>query len=267
MAYAITEYEFWGNPKVREAGKDAVLMYLAGNSYCNQFMTDGLITFAAISTIATLAFQRNPDKSIKSLVDNRLWVEVDGGYRVHDYLKHNKSKEQIEDLINKKSAAGKAGAVSRAQAPARTPEPTPVEQVLNIEHLLPSNSISISKDLKQLQQQPAANVFSVYESEIGVLTGIVRDQLVSAVEDYGADWVIEAIKEAATNNVRKWNYVTAVLKSWKQNGFKVDGRSKRNNSNNGRKLKAPDMGGYEVDHTSEVVIVDNGEAFDGDLQF
>jgi len=277
MAYAITEYEFWGNPKVREAGKDAVLMYLAGNSYCNQFMTDGLIILAAIPTVANLAFQRNPDKAIKALVDNRLWIKVKNGYQVHDYLKHNKSKAQIEDLINKKSAAGRASAKSRVQTPEPTLEPTPVgtpvEQVLNVEHLSPSISYSISntKDLKKppppldAHDDLVDSVVKTYEQEIGKLTPAVIDDILAVIEDYPLEWFEEAFKEASRNNKPNWRYALAILKRWKIDGYKVDTRTKR--ANNGRKPKVPDMGGYEVDHTSEVVIVDNGEAFDGELQF
>ena len=111
----------------------------------------------------------------------------------------------------------------------------------------------------------AAEVFKAYESEIGLLTNYVREEVLDAIERYPRDWIIEAIKEASKNNARKWSYVLAVLKSWQTNGYKMDVRSKR--ANNWRKPKAPDMGGYEVDHTSEVVIVDNGEAFDGELQY
>ena len=116
MAYAINEYNFWSNPKVREAGKDAALMYLAGNSYCNEFMTDGLIVFTAVSVIANLAFQTNPEKAIKALVDNHLWIKVANGYKVHDYLKYNKSKAEIEDLKKRCSTAGKASAKARTSS-------------------------------------------------------------------------------------------------------------------------------------------------------
>lgn len=243
MAYAITEYEFWGNPKVREAGKDAVLMYLAGNSYCNQFMTDGLITLAAIPTVANLAFQKNPDKAIKALVDNRLWIKARNGYQVHDYLKHNKSKLQIEDLMKKRSTAGKASARSRVP----TDEPTDVdtsvatsvEQVLSVEHLSPSISISnsITNDLKQLTtQQRGENVYAVYEDTFGTLTEFTGNLIKQAVEDTQEEWVIEAIHEADLQNVRKWSYVQEILKNWQKNGYKVDTRQKQPaRGNNGAK--------------------------------
>jgi len=175
MAYAITEYEFWGNPKVREAGKDAVLMYLAGNSYCNQFMTDGLITFASVATVANLAFQRNPDKAIKALIDNRLWIKDRKGYQVNDYLKYNKSKAQIEDLMSKRSSAGKAGAKARVS----TPEPIIDEaseqasEQANAEHL--SGSISISYSNTNSNDSKDKNNDSLWISFSGAfreLTGI-----------------------------------------------------------------------------------------------
>ncbi len=113
MAYASVEYEFWCNPKIRAAGKDAALLYIAANGYCNQFMTDGFILDESIDAIAALAFQRNPNKAVDALVENGLWHRVNGGYEVHDYLKYNKSKAQIESLSEKRSNAGKAGADMR----------------------------------------------------------------------------------------------------------------------------------------------------------
>lgn len=220
MAYAITEYEFWGNPKVREAGKDAVLLYLAGNSYCNQFMTDGLITFAVIPTIANLAFLRNPEKAIRSLVDNRLWFEVIIGYQVHDYLKHNKSKAQIEDLINKRSYAGKAKTKPHELSNDVSSDATPVEQV--IEQMPPSISYSISKDKRDVVVgSERGEVFKVYENEIGILTPFISDSIQAAERDYPDGWVIEAIHEAAINNGKSWKYIGAILQNWKQNGFKA----------------------------------------------
>lgn len=171
MAYAITEYEFWSNPKVREAGKDAVLMYLAGNSYCNQFMTDGLITFAVIPTVANLAFQKSPNKAIESLVNSKLWIKKTNGYQVHDYLKHNKSKAEIEDLMNKRSKAGKAGAKSRVTTNDKANEQASDEA--NAEHLLGSISISNSNtNSKDLKDDSNDSLWIIFSSVFQELTGI-----------------------------------------------------------------------------------------------
>ena len=171
MAYAITEYEFWSNPKVREAGKDAVLMYLAGNSYCNQFMTDGLITFAVIPTVANLAFQKSPNKAIDSLVSSKLWIKKTNGYQVHDYLKHNKSKAEIEDLMNKRSKAGKAGAKSRVSTPESTSDEA--NEQANDEHLLGSISISNSNsNSKDLKDDSNDSLWILFSDVFQTLTGI-----------------------------------------------------------------------------------------------
>jgi DnaD/phage-associated family protein len=74
-----------------------------------------------------------------------------------------------------------------------------------------------------------AKVFQAYEQEIGVLTAFVREEVLDAIERYPHDWIIEAIKEAAKNNARKWSYARAILESWKVNGYKTDVRSKKQN--------------------------------------
>lgn len=242
MAYAITEYEFWGNPKVREAGKDAVLMYLAGNSYCNQFMTDGLITFAAIPIVANLAFQRDPEKAIKALVDNRLWIKDRKGYQVNDYLKYNKSKAQIEDLMNKRSTAGKASARSRVTTNDPTSVGTSVEQTLEQVSGSISYSISSANNLKDPPPQLDAHdnelvdaIAKTYEQEIGKLTPAVTEAILAVIDDYPLEWFVEAFREAARNNKPSWSYALAILKRWKVDGYKVDTRatSTRKGSNNG----------------------------------
>ena len=74
-----------------------------------------------------------------------------------------------------------------------------------------------------------AKVFKAYEQEIGMLTAFTREEVLDAMEHYPHDWIIEAIKEAAKNNVRKWSYARAILESWKVNGYKTDVRSKKQN--------------------------------------
>mgnify|MGYP000961113914 CR=1 FL=1 len=119
MAYTNTDYSFWTNPKVRAAGKDAAFLYIAGNGFCNEYLTDGFISDTDIETVAFNAFQRQPKKAVESLVRAGLWDRVPGGYQIHDYLDYNKSKQEIEELRSKKSYAGKKSGQARAQASAQ----------------------------------------------------------------------------------------------------------------------------------------------------
>jgi DnaD/phage-associated family protein len=63
-----------------------------------------------------------------------------------------------------------------------------------------------------------ASVVAAYEDNIGLVTQMIRDELIDAVDEYPPDWIPDAIRIAVTQNVRKWKYVLAVLENWKKNG-------------------------------------------------
>jgi DnaD/phage-associated family protein len=62
------------------------------------------------------------------------------------------------------------------------------------------------------------NLFKLYEDNIGPLTPMVADLLQEDAREFPADWFEDAIKEALNHNARKWSYVRAILKNWKENG-------------------------------------------------
>ena len=127
MAYTNTDYSFWTNPKIRSAGRDAAFLYIAGNGFCNEYLTDGFISDTDIETVAFNAFQRQPKKAVESLVRAGLWDRVPGGYMIHDYLDYNKSKQEIEELRSKKTYAGKKGGRASAQARAEADDTAPAQ--------------------------------------------------------------------------------------------------------------------------------------------
>lgn len=69
-------------------------------------------------------------------------------------------------------------------------------------------------------EKPAGwdEVVSAYESNIGMFTAMTSDMVTESINDYGSVQVVDAIKEAVKNNVRKWSYVEGILKRWKANG-------------------------------------------------
>jgi DnaD/phage-associated family protein len=69
------------------------------------------------------------------------------------------------------------------------------------------------------------NIFLLYEDNIGPLTPIMADRLTQAELDYPEEWIADAIREAVENNARKWNYVEAVLKAWRDEGRAGESRS------------------------------------------
>ena len=63
------------------------------------------------------------------------------------------------------------------------------------------------------------NVFALYESNIGMLSPMIADELKAAEELYPTDWIEDAFREAALQNVRNWRYIARILERWE-----IDGR-------------------------------------------
>jgi DnaD/phage-associated family protein len=65
---------------------------------------------------------------------------------------------------------------------------------------------------------PIANVYTLYEANIGLLTPMVAEQLRDAEETYPLEWLEAAIRQAAERNVRSWRYVSVILERWANEG-------------------------------------------------
>ncbi len=62
------------------------------------------------------------------------------------------------------------------------------------------------------------NIFRLYEENIGPLTPMISDLLRDAEKSYPAAWIEEAVQIAVENNIRRWRYIEAILRSWKEEG-------------------------------------------------
>jgi len=69
------------------------------------------------------------------------------------------------------------------------------------------------------------NVFELYESNIGMLTPMIAEDLKEAEDIYPAEWIEQAIKEAVSLNIRKWRYIASILERWAAEG-KDDGKTR-----------------------------------------
>jgi DNA replication protein len=65
---------------------------------------------------------------------------------------------------------------------------------------------------------PTPNIFGLYENNIGELTPIIAEQLTAAETEYPADWINDAIREAADLNKRSWRYIQRILENWQAEG-------------------------------------------------
>lgn len=88
---------------------------------------------------------------------------------------------------------------------------------------------SASKQVRAEQANVAErpNIFVLYEKNIGMLTPMISEELKEAEEQYPAEWIAEAFKEAVTRNARNWKYVNAILKRWKAEGRQDDPKKRK----------------------------------------
>lgn len=55
------------------------------------------------------------------------------------------------------------------------------------------------------------NIFTLYEQTIGLLSPLLADELRDAEESFPPEWIAEAFRQAARQNVRSWAYVHKIL--------------------------------------------------------
>lgn len=63
-----------------------------------------------------------------------------------------------------------------------------------------------------------ANVFRLWEQNMGALTPMISEELRDMAESYPAAWIEDAIRVAVKNNVRRLKYVLAVLERMRTEG-------------------------------------------------
>lgn len=89
---------------------------------------------------------------------------------------------------------------------------------IRIEPPTTSPKEKINEKKKESDGGGLSAVVAKYEQEIGSLTLHMREQIISALDEFGAKEVVEAINIAAESNVRTWKYVGGVLKRRRANG-------------------------------------------------
>lgn len=83
------------------------------------------------------------------------------------------------------------------------------------------------------------NIFRLYEQNIGLVSPIIADQLIEALEIYPEAWIEEAIHEAVNYNRRQWRYIQRILERWAS-----EGRGHETDRRHGRAAEAIDPEKY-----------------------
>lgn len=79
---------FHSHPKVLQAGNEALGLWVRCGAYCTQHLTDGFIPQQVVLLYGSVALA-------EVLVQVGLWVSVDGGWHMHDFLIYNRARSQV----------------------------------------------------------------------------------------------------------------------------------------------------------------------------
>ena len=107
MTWVKIDDRFPDHPKALALGddyNDCVVLHLRGLCYCAANLTDGFIPGRIF---------KGYDEQIERLVEVGLWRKAQGGFRVHDYLEYNPSRDEALAQRESRSERGKKGAEKR----------------------------------------------------------------------------------------------------------------------------------------------------------
>jgi hypothetical protein len=89
MPWFRLEDSFHSHPKVQQAGNAAAGLWVRCGTWSAQYLTDGLIPPEVYGSYGRT-------REVEQLVTSRLWVRMDGGMLMPDYLDYNPSKADVE---------------------------------------------------------------------------------------------------------------------------------------------------------------------------
>lgn len=87
---AVLDTHWHANPKILALGLDAMGLHAWSISYCDDLLTDGFVPHNAVPRLPRVK------QAIETLLAAERWEAVDGGFRLHDYLRYNRSRAQVD---------------------------------------------------------------------------------------------------------------------------------------------------------------------------
>jgi DNA replication protein len=92
-------------------------------------------------------------------------------------------------------------------------------------HRVEAGELAVSVPLTRSPAAPAPepeSLIQLYEANFGPLTPLIAESIAEARTRYPEEWLPRAMKKAVAANVRRWNYVEAILERWQNEGSDVD---------------------------------------------
>lgn len=117
MPWVKIDDEFSEHPKMVEVGPLGMALQMAALCYCNHHLTDGYVPGSVAKRLIDLeGMPLTFGQIAKKLIDVGVWTADGDGYRIHDYLEFQPSKDQVVADREQKRTAGAKGGQASAQA-------------------------------------------------------------------------------------------------------------------------------------------------------
>ncbi len=191
MTWVKLDDTFPNNPKILPISDKAFRLYVEGLCYSNQYLTDGFLAQAAVDRL-------DSGKALPELIEAGLWIDVEGGAQIHDYCKHQSTREDVEV----KREANRERVMryrSRSNANVMLPE-TETETEAETE-------VRIQKHI----EQDFERFWNIYPRKTG--KGAARASFEKAIKKTDLDTMLASAKHYADDPNRK-NEFTALPATW-----------------------------------------------------
>lgn len=99
------------------------------------------------------------------------------------------------------------------------------------QHTAPTNK---QKEIKQNKIKHTSDAIRFYQENFGAVSPFLAEELLSWINDFGDDFVIEAMKRSLERGKFNFGYVKGILKSWVKQGIRTVETLRERESRNGR---------------------------------
>lgn len=118
MAWANIDDAASYHPKARKAGLEAWGFYIAAIVYSNKLLKDGVVLVDALEDVWPWGDKKQLLKIAKRLEDAKYFDPIEGGWFIHDYFDHQKSRE---DVLAARAAESERKRIARGQPSSKRP--------------------------------------------------------------------------------------------------------------------------------------------------
>lgn len=206
MPWGRVDDSHYRHPKIGELDdelrKGCVCLFWMAISWCNDQLTDGRVPTGTVRVLGGQPAEAD------ELVRVGLWEKDGSGYRIHDYLDFNKSKEQVVAEREQRMLAGKARAAQRWGSDSG-PLSDPASEALSepLSDMPSGKDAPVPRTPYPVTPSPAPDARD--DEEGPVLTWLARHgcyiapgngfhrQVVTAVGSHGAEPMIAALERLA----------------------------------------------------------------------